>query len=184
MGGHSLSTTTAYSYCTSASQFGLNDSWSTGGIIGTVSPTASIAPASSGREHKTLQIHTPTWASSILAGSEFVSMDVQIAMYNYATEVSYFNFVTRQNGVTTKTIPKTGTSSSTVTHSGDASYWGFTGTPQTIISQIKSGSIRFWFEGDVYSLIPYQERHITYFAVRVTYREPDTKRASLLQVIP
>jgi len=133
-----------------------------------------------------MEAYTPSWASGIMAGAEFVSMDIQLAMYNYAASTgSPYNFVVRQNGATVTTIDKKGTtSSSVVTYSGNAGYWGFTGTPQTIISQIKSGSIRFWFEGSMNSTDPYQERHVDTFAVRITYREPDTKRAALITALP
>lgn len=115
-------------------------------------------------------------------------MDIKTKAYNYATETgggsSFFNMLIKQGGTTTKTIAKNGTSSVEATHSGDKTYWGFTGTVQQIISDIKSGNIKIQFAGSVASTTPYQERHIDTFHIRVTYRAPDTKRAHLIAMIP
>ena len=180
-----MSEVTAYSYCTVKAQFGPYDSWDTGTISESTTADANVIGPYGGRAHKTMEVHTPTWAAAILDGSEFVSMDIQLSMYVYAAGLSDYLFQVRQNSATVYEQDKSSTTStSVVTTSGNAAFWGFTGTSQTIISQIKSGSIRFWFAGPYVDPGAYQEHHVKSFAVRITYREPDTKRAALITAMP
>lgn len=125
----------------------------------------------------------PSWVGDIPAGADFVSMSLQYKMYcDNITSPAYLKLYVRDNSVDVKTIDRTTLSDSTVTDSGDASYWGFTGTASEILTKIVDGTIRFLVQAG--SPSTYEKYYFSTFGVSVTYTSPDTTRASVIAVIP
>jgi len=183
-----MSTTTAYGYCTTASQsYAYGNTWTLGTIESSTTANASCWIAGTHPYNKytpKLLLSIPSWAASVPDNSEFVSMDIKTKAYVRDDDGPHlwFDMSSYQGGAAKVDFDHYTTSSSEVTHSGDAEFWGFTGTGFDIIDQIKSGAIKIRFYA--YNYGSDNTFYVDTFHIRITYREPDMKRASVIAVIP
>lgn len=178
-------TTTSYDDVTTATQTGSDpNQWQNiSTLASSTSGAAYIESNGTFTGMRTLYLEIPDFMSSIPAGSEFVEMSVRFKGYVDATHAGdYFRFQTRQGGSTVRTDDIDSTSTATRTFSGDASYWGFTGSGQDIMDNLADGTIKWRFETRGVAATA-TRRDVKNFQVQLTYAEPDTK-AALIMVMP
>jgi len=176
-------TTAAYDFITVASTSGQGPDWSISNLTTSTTNLSTCTVGSSNTYGKTLSVSIPDYMADIELGSEFVSMAVQYKAYVDTVLNGRYTFRARQNGATTYEADRYVTSTGYQTPSGDATFWGFTGTGQAILSQLRTGAILFRFE----PWTPSGEANVftvKNFQVQLVYAIPDTKRASILTAIP
>lgn len=178
-------TTTSYDDVTTATQTGSDpNSWvNISTLAASTSGAAYIESSGTYTGMRTLVLEIPDFMAGLPAGSEFVSMSVQFKGYVDALHSGdYFRFVTRQSASTVRSDDIDSTSTGTRTYSGDAGYWGFTGSAKDILTQLSNGTIKWRFESRGVPSVA-TRRDVKNFQVQLTYAEPATE-AALLQIIP
>lgn len=180
-----MSTTTSYDNVTDVSQTGSYNRWSDIGTLDDdTSGAAYVESSGTFSQMATLYLKIPEFMASITPGSEFVSLSVRFKAYVSTTYAGdYFRFRCYQNNSQVYNLDVDSTSTTTITVSGNAAFWGFSGSVQDIIDDLTDGSIDWRFEGQA-PTGSFQRRDVKNFAVQLTYSEPDTKRVSLIQTIP
>lgn len=125
---------------------------------------------------KTLLFSVPNFITSIDYGSEFVSLKVT---FQDKQDITASNTATCYGRLTGGSWISTGDPGATYTNNtldGDSTYWGLSGTPQSIFTGLKNGSIKFEFKGEQ----GYGTLYIKEVIATLTYKLADTKRAALI----
>ena len=161
----------------SQSGSGSNTPWDT--PLDPESGTADVSFGESGGT-KTIRCSAPDF-SSVPDGAEFVSFRVRINTQYTGTPGTYTDHAKLSAGSVTfdNTVPS---SSTRWTLSGDADYWGLSGSLADMVRDLKSGSMKFhyWVEDNPLNT----DFHYTSLDCRLTYVVPDTHRAASLLPIP
>ena len=123
----------------------------------------------------------PNFITAIPTGSEFESLKVTFSdKMDSSYSAEGYCWLTGGTVLSSGTI---GTSYAARSKDGDASFWGLAGTPQSIFSGLKSGSIKFSFQalGGIYSA---GDVYVKDVVATLTYKLADTKRAAILIALP
>lgn len=156
---------------------------------------STLAASTSGEAYKTgttgtlsndtyvINLHTPEFMAGLDAGITFDSLALKFKGYNSSGTGGTAYLYLTQNGIKRTEVSMTDlTNTAFRTYSGNASYWGLTGTEATIISELASGAIKAHYWIDLPPSVGYNVR-LNSFQVQLEYTLPDTKRAALVQAV-
>lgn len=125
----------------------------------------------------------PNWIEDIPNGSEFESLKVTLSSRYDGTVGPYAEIGYLTGGDTIAIGNATNGSHNSRVLDGDASYWGISGTARAIFNDLKSGAIKFNYKVDAAS-DGNSNHYIKILRTVMTYKLPDTKRASILITLP